>query len=499
MDKKRVLVIGAGIAGLAAASYLQRNEFETEIFEMSAQPGGLCTSWKRGGYTFDCCIEWLMGSGPSSNLHCIWKELGAGDLRYIEREEYLTARLSDGDTITLYTDPDKLEAEMLRLSPEDGKSARFVTDRIRRIRRFDLPAAFDRTSLAEKAKLLVRLPGVLPIYKKWMKKPVSEIVARMRGAKLREGFSALVGKEAVATFPAAALFLMLGFMAKKSSGYPIGGSAAFARAIEKKYLDLGGRIRYGFKVDEIIVEDGRAVGLRGAGQEVRGDIVISAADAYDTVNRMLGGKFASPDLGRAFQSFKRFPSLIFISLGLNKDYSSFPHAQVFDLEEPIVFENGALKRDRLRIRFFSFDPSMAPAGKTAATVMIETENDEYWTRLKKDNPAGYAAEKKATAEKVIAAFDRFFPGLKDAVEVVDVATPATFIRYTNNWHGSYEGWRPEIGTFGKTMSKTIPGLANFYMVGQWVNPGGGLPPCGIGGRNLAKRLCKKEGRKFRPD
>jgi hypothetical protein len=37
------------------------------------------------------------------------------------------------------------------------------------------------------------------------------------------------------------------------------------------------------------------------------------------------------------------------------------------------------------------------------------------------------------------------------------------------------------------------------MVGQWVNPGGGLPPCGIDGRNLAKRMCKKEGRKFRPE
>ena len=64
---KRVLVIGAGIAGLSAASYLQRNGFDTEIFELHDKAGGLCTAWKRGGYTFDGCVHWLMGSGPSSN------------------------------------------------------------------------------------------------------------------------------------------------------------------------------------------------------------------------------------------------------------------------------------------------------------------------------------------------------------------------------------------------------------------------------------------------
>ena len=59
---KRVLVIGAGIAGLSAASYLQRNGFETEIFELHDLPGGLCTSWKRNGYTFD---GWELPEAPA--------------------------------------------------------------------------------------------------------------------------------------------------------------------------------------------------------------------------------------------------------------------------------------------------------------------------------------------------------------------------------------------------------------------------------------------------
>ncbi len=497
---KRVLVIGAGIAGLSAASYLQRNGFETEIFEMHTQPGGLCTAWKRGGFTFDGCIHWLMGSGPSSNLHWIWKELGAGDLNYIEWDVYMTVRLSDGDMFTVYTDPDKLEAEMLRLGPDDRKTVDFLIRGIKKISRLDLPAALDRMTITEKFRLLPPfLLALATVFKKWMKTPVSDSVGRIHGEKLREALTVLVGEKNMAVLPVGGLFMMLGFMAKKSNGYPLGGSAAFARAIEKKYLELGGKVHYGFKVDEIVVDQDKAVGLRGHGQEVRGDIVISAADAHDTVNRMLDGRYVSPDLAKAFESYERYPSMILVSLGLGKDYSAIPPCQVFALKEPLILENGALRRNRLGVRFFTFDPSSAPKGKTAAVVMIETPNDDYWTRLRANHPEAYAVEKTSTAEKVIAVLDQVFPGLKDDVEVVDVATPHSVIRYTNNWHGSYEGWRASTGTFGKKMAKTFPGLAGFYIVGQWVNPGGGLPPCGIDGRNLAKKLCRLEGRKFRPE
>jgi phytoene dehydrogenase-like protein len=497
---KRVLVIGAGIAGLAAASYLQRNGFETEVVEMHTQPGGLCTAWKRGGFTFDGCIHWLMGSGPSSNLHWIWKELGAGELAYREWDVYMTARLADGDTFTIYTDPDKLEAEMLRLGPDDRKTVDFLVGGVRKVKRLDMPAAADRMTPGEKLRVFPPILWALATdFKKWMKTPLGEIVAGIRGEKLREAMTVLVGEETLATFPVGGLLMMLGFMAKRSSGYPLGGSAVFARAIESKYLALGGRIRYGFKVDEIVVEGGRAVGLKGRGEEVRGDIVVSAADAHDTVHRMLGGKYLNPDLARAFESYERYPSLLFVSLGLRRDYSDIPPCQTFALKEPLVLEDGALRRDRLAVRFFTFDPASAPPGKTAASVMIETPNDTFWTKLRAERPEAYTAEKTATADKVIAALDGVFPGLKDDVEVVDVATPHTILRYTNNWHGSYEGWRAKVGTFGKKMARTLPGLAGFYMVGQWVNPGGGLPPCGIDGRNLAKRLCKIEGRKFSPD
>ncbi len=72
---KKVIIIGAGIAGLSAGCYLQLNGYDTEIFELHNLPGGLCTSWKRGNYIFDGCIRWVVGSGPANNYYHLWDEL----------------------------------------------------------------------------------------------------------------------------------------------------------------------------------------------------------------------------------------------------------------------------------------------------------------------------------------------------------------------------------------------------------------------------------------
>ena len=65
-----IIIIGAGIAGMAAGCYAQMNGYKTRIFEMHHLPGGLCTSWQRKGYTFDGCIYYLFGSGTGKPYRC---------------------------------------------------------------------------------------------------------------------------------------------------------------------------------------------------------------------------------------------------------------------------------------------------------------------------------------------------------------------------------------------------------------------------------------------
>src|SRR5579863_2542183 len=83
----KVIIIGAGIAGLACGCYLQMNGVQTEILEAGELPGGLCTAWRRGQYVFDGCLRWLIGAIPlvdtPSLFYRMWRELGAIDGRNV--------------------------------------------------------------------------------------------------------------------------------------------------------------------------------------------------------------------------------------------------------------------------------------------------------------------------------------------------------------------------------------------------------------------------------
>jgi len=158
---------------------------------------------------------------------------------------------------------------------------------------------------------------------------------------------------------------------------------------------------------------------------------------------------------------------------------------------------GGRARDDLGYMLFNFDPTLAPAGKSAMVIFLQTEYD-YWETLHADREK-YKAEKARLADEVIGILDRHWPGFKDDVEVIDVATPVTYVRYTANWRGSYEGWlldKQNSRYMLTGMKKTLPGLEDFYMIGQWLMPGGGLPPAALHGREVTQMICKKDGRKF---
>jgi phytoene dehydrogenase-like protein len=496
---QKVIIIGAGVSGLCVGSYLQMNGFETRILEQHDLPGGVCTAWKRKGYTFDACIHWLMGSGPGTSLHEMWKELHAVQgRRFLEWEVYMRVRTAGGETFTMYTDPGRLEAEMLRLSPEDGGIIHPFCQAIRKFSCFDMPVGMDSLGLLKRLGLIMTMAGVGPVLMKWGVINVETWRSRFRGAALRDALGMLYGAEgSMPDFPVSGLVMMLAYMHRKSNGYPIGGSLEFVRALERRYTGLGGTVSYGTRVDRIIVEGGRAVGVRAAGQELSGDVVISCADGHATLFDMLEGRWLTPALREAYETYPVFPSLLFMGIGIARDMSSQPAAQLFTLKTPLVLEDGALTVKALGVRFFHFDPTTAPAGKTAAVVSIETRNHGWWTSLRTEDPGRYREAKRRLGEMVVDALEAEIGGIKEHVEVVDVATPATWIRYTGNWQGSYEGFLPTRAVMMKHLGFTIPGLEGFYMHGQWSTPGGGLPPAGMNGRKLAQIICRSSGLKFR--
>jgi phytoene dehydrogenase-like protein len=265
--------------------------------------------------------------------------------------------------------------------------------------------------------------------------------------------------------------------------------------IQKRYRGLGGEIRFDARVQKILVRNDRAVGVRLAdGTEHRADWVVSTADGRTTIFDMLEGRYLDEELKSRYENPRLFAPLVYVALGVNRklDVPASIGGTAYPLDKPIVV---AGKPNRLlNLRVYNFDPTLSPPGKDVAVVQYETDYD-YWHKLRQD-PEAYRAEKERLCDEVIAGLEQRFPGIAAHIEMRDVATPLTWERFTGNWRGAYEGWMFDEISFTRGMKKTLPGLESFYMAGQWVNPGGGMPTAVISGNHTIQLICRKDKKKF---
>jgi phytoene dehydrogenase-like protein len=497
-NKDSIIIIGAGFAGLSAGIYAQMNGYKTQIFEMHSKPGGLCTSWKKDNFIIDGCIHWLVGSSEGNAMNDYWKEVGLVQGRkFVYSNEYMRYEGPDGRTIVFYSDIDKLEKHLLDFSPQDREPILEFTNGIRLAMNFDQLSSSTPVlkRMASSARLAWTFATKGKEFKKWIKTTSVDFSAKFRDPVLRDAFNELWLPEFSMFF----MLFMFAYMHKRIAGYPIGGSMPMSRALEAKYMELGGIMNYRKKVEKIIVENDQACGIILAdGSEIRASRVISAADGYNTIFRMLDNKYADEKVREPYEKWPKFPSLIFAGFGVGRSFDNEPATVSgfsFQLEKPVVIADKEIKR--LPVHIYNQDKTLAPEGKTVLTVMLNSDYD-YWKKLS-ENREEYDRKKDEIAKQLVDLLGQRFTGIASQIEMTDIATPLTFERYTGNWNGSFEGWLltpANAGTMMKPMDQTLPGLSDFYMCGQWVEPGGGLPTGVMSARRLLKRICKEDNVKF---
>jgi phytoene dehydrogenase-like protein len=493
MKEKSIIIIGAGLAGLSAGCYAQMNGYKTKIFEMHNLPGGLCTSWKRKGYTFDGCIHYLSGS-RSGVFNRFYEELGAiQERQIIDHEEMIRIEETSGKILKVYSNLDQLEQHMKELSHIDSPIIEDLCKKARILSRFKVPMEkpMENMGLLDGLKMFKNMRALMTMGK-YGKISMQSFATRFKDPFLRKAFTQILHD--IPDYPMSLVIMPLAYCHIRNNGWPIGGSLEFARAIEKRYLDLGGEIRYKSPVKKILVEDDRAVGVcLSNGKKYNADLVISAADGRTTIYDMLDGNYISDKIDQYYKEWDIYKPYIQISLGVADDFSEEPHSLVLEIDEPIKV--GDQIRNWISIRHFCFDPTMAPSGKSVIVVDFNSVNYNYWKELSKDTEK-YKAEKETLANNVINKLEKRFPNIREKIEVVDVATPVTYERYTNNWRGSYMGWKADATDMSKLMKRTLPGLENFYMAGQWIFQGGGVPSAITSGRHLIQVICKEDKKRF---
>ncbi len=498
--QKSIAIIGAGVAGLAAGCYGQMNGYQTQIFELHDLPGGLCTAWERKEYMIDGCIHYLFGTAPGQPFNQIWQELGPLQGRdIIHHDELMRVTAANGRTFVAYADPDRLEAHLKDLSPDDADEIESLADGIRQLTRFDMSV------LQAKPRSLMGPSDwrdfggkVLPYatsMAKWGRLTAGEYADRLQDPLLRQAMPLIFGWPDI---PMMAGMAILAYMAIENAGFPTGGSLDFARALEQRYLALGGQINYKAQVEKILVEDDQAVGLRLYDDAVvRADYIISTADGRGTIFDMLDGNYTNGKIRRLYDGHLPIHSQVQVSLGVARDLSNEPHWATYFLDKPLLIAGE--ERHAIGVKHYCFDPSLAPAGKSVVEVMLESKYG-YWQRIY--GRRLYDTEQLQVAEIVIDFLEKLYPGIGQDIEVKDVATPLSYERYTGNWQGSTCGWLLTDKTMlmmVQGMGKRLPGLDNFYMAGQWVEPGGSVPLSAMSGRNAIQLICAEDHRNFMTD
>lgn len=493
MDRT-MMIIGGGTAGLTAGCYAQMNGYSTTILEMEDTPGGLCTSWHRKGYLFDGSVAGLAGSAPGSPLYQLWEEIGVAKycaLHYGENFGHI--RLLDGRIITVYANIDRLEAHLLACFPSEAAVIREFTGALRAVLDLDIPFSDAQgwQAVQEGFRTFAASIAHLPVLLKYGTLTIRQFNQKIKDPALVTVFNNLVHFGGL-DVPILTVLLPLAYAHRKMAGFPIRGWLAFAQAIERRFLELGGKMRYRAKVERLLIQDGVVKGVILAdGSQLLADRVVSAADGRFTQS-LLPGVHES-DLQQAFNPVDLSDQPVQVNLGVAQDFSTINGPMTYILSNSFTAAGHAHQRITVHNKYY--DPQAAPDGKSALTVFLDSDYD-WWKNIAA-NHHQYQEEKKRCADQVIEVMNAYHPGFAQCVEVVDVSTPLTRERCTGNWMGAMQARKPTPNMIKALMQGSpryaVKGVKGLYVTGQWAEAWGGITTAAQSGRKTIQAICKDDG------
>lgn len=477
IDKKYdVIVIGAGIGGLTCGCYLAKAGLKVLIIEKHDKPGGYCTSFDREGYRFDVAVHYFGSCRKEGVLRRIIRELS------LEKELKFN-RIDPCDKIIL---PE--HTIFVRKNYEqtlDSLTKAFYKERVNLNNFFNF----------------ILQKSVHNLFVKTANYSFADLLDSFFGDyKLKAALSVLLGNIGLPASKASALTSAILYREYicDPGYYPVGGVQVFPDLLAKRLLSYKGDLRLSREVTDIVCKGGKARGVKlDDGTFIASRFVVSNADATLTFRKLLNINNNRIDsrLKKLNVSLSAFACYLGLDRDLGnimKDHCTTWYFKTYDIEScydrPVNLPSDS-KFKYVICTFPSFhSKNVAPSGKSTMGIIVGVKalRRKLWLQ-----------NKYQFAEKLVKRASDIVPGLSKYIDVLSVATPYDFHKFTYNRDGAMYGWAALRNQVKRSVFPQKTPIKNLFLTGHWATGGvaqSGIPVVALSGKNAA-RLILSNGKK----
>ena len=493
-NKKKIVIVGGGIAGLSAGIYGRLAGYDVAIYEKNPVAGGQCMGWNRKGCHIDNCIHWLTGTKKGTALRKVWDTVGALDehTEFAEGDSFYTSIKGDWQ-VTLWKDLERTEAELLALSPEDETEIKKFVEHVKYATKCEIPAEkpMDAMGIIDYIHMGASMADMPKVMKEYGSIDLADLSARFKHPALQALFTDYLPKEYVAS----SYLVSYASIVSGNGEIPTGGSLAMVNRMVKRFQQLGGNLYCNTPVSRILIENKKAIGIETADKKTMlADYVISSVDTMEMFGNLIGKKYMDAKWQSCYADNEKYPLFSAVQAAFVADREAY-HGKGTVFFDCLPFETGGKVVERISVKSYEYEPGFAPAGKMVLQVNVPQFDKEYlyWKGLTREE---YESQKQAAVKAIEERLLMQFPGLRGHMEFLDCWTPLTYERYCNAYHGAYMGFITRKGVKSFRVKGVLKGVKNLYIASQWIMAPGGLPVAVTAGKFAVWRIAQKDKEKL---
>ena len=487
---RQVLVIGAGLGGLAAAIRLRHRGYEVTVLERHAVPGGRCGLWESEGFRFD--------TGPTlllmvEYLEALFRDVGrplGAYLDLVQLDPNYRVHYADGRTLDVTSRLNAMLREVERIEPGAGPELlRFlaVTSQLYRV---GLDGFVDRNVHHRRDFLSLR--NALLLVRGGAMRRLEWLVAKFfRSEALRHTFSFQSLYLGLSPFESPAIYGLLAYTEIAGGLYfPRGGMHALPRGLAALAGEMGVRFRYQTDVAALERDEGRIAAVRLAdGTRLPADLVLANADLPYVYRTLLGEPHSRAE------RFSYSCSAFLMYLGARGLYPGLPHHTLVVPSDLRGACSDIFGRHRIPpappyyiCNPSKTDPSLAPPGCENLYVLVPVPSQAPGREI------DWAAEGPRLEQEMLLRLERFgMPGLRERLVTSRTFTPADFTVDYSATRGEAFGLAHGLDQVGYLRPHNRhPAYRNLYFVGQSTHPGCGIPMVLISARLVVERMVEEQ-------